>query len=453
MTTEVKGRRSWVRATWAASFLVLGGLAGLLLFTERELAQRVDRALETERVHVAHANEVQDHAESTYAALLERWVTGVEERRDRSREVLHQLERLRHHALRLESLEPLSVAESVARAELLVALSLFGNRVHSAIVNEDAPAAIAELAPLKLTIEQATRQLLLVDTAAGQESDVILGALRRKSSLSILGLVATGAAALLLALAWWRRSRSAQRRFEIAEASRRENERVAALRSRFFAHVSHELRTPIVAIQTQTEKLTMPEVEIIRRRIRQAADELLHGINNVLDASKLDHGQLSLRREAVDLERVIRRSVRRAEGLIGDKLLSTMIKVEPGLPMVCADEVKCHQIFTNLLANAIKFTPHGTITVLARREGEKYVYAEVKDTGIGIAQEAKDRIWEPFVQADDTVSSRFGGTGLGLSLVKTLVRMQDGEVGVISNLHQGACFWLILPVFRGEVGA
>jgi signal transduction histidine kinase len=448
MTPLARSQRSLARATWSISFLLLGGLATFLLITERELAQRVDGALETERVHVAHAQDVQDHAGRAYTALLERWVTGTGQASDRSRLLLDQLEELRHSALRLEQLSPLSEAESSARSELLVALALFGNRLNSAIVNEDAPAAIAELGPLKQTIEQATQQLLMVDTEEGRKSDVVLGELRQKSSFAIQGLIGTGAAALLLALAWWRRSRSAQRCLEVAEASRRENQRAAALRSRFFAHVSHELRTPIVTIQTQTEKLTSPEVEMVRRRIRQAADELLHGINNVLDASKVDHGQLALRREEVDLERVIRRSVHRCEGLIGEKLVKTVINIEPGLPPVCADEVKCHQIFTNLLANAIKFTTEGTITVSARREGEERVYAEVKDTGIGIADDAKERIWEPFVQADETISRQYGGTGLGLSLVRTLVTLQHGEVGVISHQHRGACFWLKLPIHR-----
>ncbi len=133
--------------------------------------------------------------------------------------------------------------------------------------------------------------------------------------------------------------------------------------------------------------------------------------------------------------------------------MKIVIEVAETLPTIVADTVKLHQVVTNLIANAIKFTESGTVSVSATRRDDQQVTIEVRDTGIGIPEAALARIWHPFEQADDTISSRFGGTGLGLSLVKALVALHGGEVGVNSKPGEGTCFWIRLPIVHSSAAA
>jgi signal transduction histidine kinase len=325
--------------------------------------------------------------------------------------------------------------------------------VQKALINEDGPAAISEIGEYTAAIDAATEQVLTIDSAAGQVTDTQVLALRRNSTLAMAGLVLVGAGAFALAFVWWLQKRRSDRRYRAAEAARSEQERAACMRARFFAHLSHELRTPIIVIQNLTTQLSDPSCLAVAKRIRQAADELLHGINNVLDSSKLQIGHQSMRIEAVDIEDVIRRSVHRCEGLVGTKNLEIVVDIEQNLPMIAGDIVKLHQVFTNLIANAIKFTDQGQVLVRATPSNVGLIRIEVIDSGIGIAEQALTRIWKPFEQADDVISSRFGGTGLGLSLAKTLVELHKGTVGVHSKLGEGACFWVTLPVAQTAVAA
>ena len=445
--------RSIRRFVLGVPALALVALTLGLFAIDRELQVRIDEALATERVHVGRARMVRESAEKAYVGMLERWILPLAQRTDQSRIVTQQLSDLRAATTAFVELEPLSATESEARTKLLVGLALFSNRVQKALINEDGPAAIAEISEYTASIDEATRQVLSIDAAAGHVADTKLLELRRKGSLAIAGLALTGACAIGLSAIWWWQKRRADRRYEMAESARREQEQAALLRSRFYAHLSHELRTPIVVIQNLTDKLKEPAVAATGKRIRQAADELLHGINNVLDSSKLESGSQDLKLEAVDLEQIIRRSAHRCEGLIGVKDVKIVLEISEGLPHIVADIVKLHQVVTNLIANAIKFTESGTVLVRAGKGDDGLVTIEVKDTGIGIPETALARIWQPFEQADDTISSKFGGTGLGLTLVKSLVTLHGGKVGVSSQPGEGTCFWIMLPITQRSAAA
>ncbi len=433
--------------------LALVALTLGLFAIDREFQGRIDEALATERVHVGRVRMVRESAEKAYVAMLERWILPLAERTEQSRSVTRLLSDLRTTTTAFVELEPLSASEAEARTKLLVGLALFSNRVQKALINEDGPAAIAEISEYTASIDDATRQVLNIDAAAGQRVDTKLLELRKRGSLAIAGLVLTGACALALSALWWRQKRRADRRYEVAESARREQEQAAKVRARFYAHLSHELRTPIVVIQNLTDRLTEPPVLATGKRIRQAADELLQGINNVLDSSKLESGGQDLKLEAVNIDQVIRRSAHRCEGLLGLKDVKITLEISDDLPAIVADVVKLHQVVTNLIANAIKFTEAGTVSVRAFKLDERLVAIEVQDTGIGIPEVALARIWQPFEQADDTISSKFGGTGLGLSLVKTLVVLHGGEVGVNSKPGEGTCFRIMLPICHRAAAA
>ena len=447
-TLKLKNTVLW----WVPLGLLLA-LASLLIAAEHELQLRIDNALATERVHVGRARSVWEGAQKTYVAMLERWIRPEPERLDRAKAGGRDLEELRRATEGFASLTPLNRTEAGARSSLIVALALFSNRVQKALINEDGPAAIAEIHETIDAIHRATAQVLTIDSAAGRVTDTQMIALRKKSGAAVLGLVVIGAGACVHAFIWWLQKRRADHRWQTAESARREQEQAAEVRARFYAHLSHELRTPLITIQNLTTELDHPQDLSTAKQIRQAADELLHGINNVLDSSKLETAPQSLRLESVDIGQVLRRSVHRCEGLIGIKDIELVVRLGENLPSIVGDSVKLHQIFTNLVANAVKFTERGRVEIEARRQDNHLLRVEVSDTGIGISEQAMSHIWQPFQQADDSISSRFGGTGLGLSLVKSLVDLHRGDVSVTSTPGVGTCFRVTLPIAQVAAAA
>lgn len=166
----------------------------------------------------------------------------------------------------------------------------------------------------------------------------------------------------------------------------------------------------------------------------------------MLDAAKLKSGQVQLLMEDVQLGEVLGRCVSRCSPLIGGKEVELVVELEPELPRSRSDFVKLQQVFTNLIANAIKFTERGRVTIRATRAGPREIVVDVEDTGVGIAPEALDAIWAPFEQADQMVTRRFGGTGLGLSIVRTLLPLLQASVAVHSAPRVGTRFSVTLPV-------
>jgi len=438
---------------WWLPFGLLVGMASLLAAFEHDLQSGIDQALENERIHVGSARTVRELSQRAYVDMLERWIRPTSELAERAIQVQRDLDNLRDGAESFARLTPINRTEVEARTTLIVALALFSNRVQKALINDDGPAAIEEMHEYTRAIQEGTDQVLTIDSAAGRLSDTQMIDLRQKSTAAITGLVLIGAGACIHAFVWWLQKRRADRRYQAAESARLEQEQTNQVRAQFYAHLSHELRTPLITVQNLTAELREPSVIPTAKRIRQAADELLHSINNVLDSSKLEAGRLELRPESIHIEQVIQRSIHRCEGLIGTKQVTIAVQADAGLPLIIADVVKLHQIVTNLLANAIKFTERGVVRVRVMHTNQHSLRLEVSDTGIGIPKEAMSRIWEPFEQADETISSRFGGTGLGLSLVKALVELHHGEVGVTSIPGEGTCFWFALPIAQESSAA
>ncbi|HVY47366.1 MAG TPA: HAMP domain-containing sensor histidine kinase, partial [Minicystis sp.] len=235
----------------------------------------------------------------------------------------------------------------------------------------------------------------------------------------------------------------------VAAAQRAEAETRARLRNEFFAGMSHELRTPLSAALGFAASLRAggqdeAAVVDVGARIETVCRDLLGIINNILDAAKLESGHVELLVEDVDVGEAIRRVMRKCEPLAAGKPLALDVDVSPDVPRVRADFVKLQQVLTNLVANAIKFTDRGAVRVAARRDGA-LVAIEVADTGSGIAPAALAGIWTPFRQADGSIARRYGGSGLGLSIVKGLVTLMRGSVDVRSTEGAGSVFTVRLP--------
>lgn len=229
------------------------------------------------------------------------------------------------------------------------------------------------------------------------------------------------------------------------------------LKSEFVANISHEVRTPISAVLGMTELLMdtplSGEQDSFVKIVNESAQSLLTIINDILDFSKMEAGRLEL--EVIDLN--VRSLVEGCADWLASsarrKRLALMTYSDPSIPQfVKGDPVRLRQVLLNLASNAIKFTETGEIIVKATkfRETEERVVIlfQVSDTGIGLSEAARKRLFQPFAQADGSTTRKYGGTGLGLSISKRLVEMMGGEIGVTSEEKRGSTFWFTVPLER-----
>lgn len=237
---------------------------------------------------------------------------------------------------------------------------------------------------------------------------------------------------------------------------------VDRMKSAFVANVSHELRTPLTAIKGYVEVLLAGMTGDLTDRqkhfltiIRNHADRLVNLVNDLLDLSRLESGRIRIQPEKVELEPLLREVVRDFRRRIQKekRQLELRREVEEALPAVYADAKRTEQILANLLENAIRYTPDGgTITVMARRYDENFVVIAVQDTGIGIAPEDQDKVFERFYRGHHPLVLASPGTGLGLPIVRQLVEMQGGRIWLESEgiPGKGTTFYFTLPIYTGQ---
>ncbi|WEK58683.1 MAG: ATP-binding protein [Candidatus Brevundimonas phytovorans] len=240
------------------------------------------------------------------------------------------------------------------------------------------------------------------------------------------------------------------------EIAQEETRRAAQVRDRFFANISHEVRTPLNAVLGLASalahtSLTDRQTQMLSL-ITGAGDSLRRVLDDMLDLSKMQAGQFRLAPAPFDLRADIAAVVemRRATAEARDVALSAVFS-DAAQGRVLGDGVRISQIVSNLVSNAVKFTPAGTVEVrvdvTAGADGDR-LRIEVQDTGIGFDSEAAERLFNPFVQADDTISREFGGTGLGLSICRSLAELMGGEISARSAPGKGSLFTVVLPIQR-----
>jgi PAS domain S-box-containing protein len=244
-----------------------------------------------------------------------------------------------------------------------------------------------------------------------------------------------------------------KRRVEAALAQAKDEAQAASrAKTAFLANTSHEIRTPLNGVVGLARMLQQPDLDDETRRhyldqMLDSAESLSGLISDILDLSKIEAGRLTLEsvpfalRDMLGTMRMAYLTLAQARGL------SFKIDVAEDVPAwVVGDPVRLRQILSNYLTNALKFTESGSVAVQVRRLDEEHIRIEVSDTGPGISAEMQARLFQPFTQADESTTRRFGGTGLGLSICRELAALMGGQVGCESTPGQGSTFWAELPL-------
>ena len=242
-----------------------------------------------------------------------------------------------------------------------------------------------------------------------------------------------------------------------------EAEKANALKTQFLAHMSHEIRTPMNAIIGMTTIAESAD-DIERKnnalsKIKDASTHLLSVINDILDISKIEAGKFELSSAEFDFESTLRRVVTVIQFRAEEKRQKLAVNIDGSIPVyLTGDDHRLAQVITNLIGNAIKFTPdEGSISVntllLSNLDGICEIQIEVTDTGIGISPEKQINLFEPFVQAESSTTRSFGGTGLGLAVSKSIVEMMGGKIWVESALGKGSTFGFTVKLIAGVADA
>jgi len=238
------------------------------------------------------------------------------------------------------------------------------------------------------------------------------------------------------------RTQEAQTARRIAEAANRS-------KSEFLANMSHEIRTPMNAIIGMTQLLLdSPLSQHQRDYLRKSlfsSKALLGVLNDILDYSKIEAGHLEMEKSPFSLESVLRASSDLVAERIEEKALELFIEIDPDVPdRVVGDPLRLGQVLNNLLGNAAKFTEQGVIhlrvSLRERGASEVLLTFSVRDSGIGMSEDAVKRLFQPFCQADSSITRKYGGTGLGLTISKQLVALMSGEMSVTSEPGKGSTF-------------
>lgn len=310
---------------------------------------------------------------------------------------------------------------------------------------------LSKAAPNLWRLKKPVSASLFTVSAIAVAALLLAGRPERVAIEALLAGVLLGSLATFMAL------RAQLKRRDEASRVQEIDRKAVELKSEILNEMSHEIRTPLNAIiglldLMSTDRMTPEQVENLRT-IQFTSGNLLLLVNDVLDYSKLHEGALQLETIAFDAERVVRNIVLAQESIARGNGVELVGAWDASTPRwVRGDPTRFAQILTNLVSNAVKFSPRGKVEVRgAWKDGR--ISLVVRDTGVGIAPDRQERIFKPFAQADASTAREFGGTGLGLAIVKKIVDVSGGSIRLESALGKGTTFRVELPWVEAPLGA
>lgn len=239
------------------------------------------------------------------------------------------------------------------------------------------------------------------------------------------------------------------------EAARIKADAASEAKSKFLATMSHEVRTPLNGILGIVEIMKDTNLSEIQQdymeTVKYSGEALLAILNDILDFSKIEAGKFQFEYIDFNIDRLAHSVVMLMRSRAEEKGLKLSYEIDPDIPkFLNSDPTRLRQVLLNFIGNAIKFTDRGSVTLLIRhitfkKDNEKYIRFEVKDTGIGLSEEARSGLFQEFVQADSSISRKYGGTGLGLAISKNITELMGGKIGVRSSEGEGSTFWFRVP--------
>ena len=303
-------------------------------------------------------------------------------------------------------------------------------------------------------------QLIVTSIEKQEQAEAVSQALSVQEVLTknlliifLLGTITFIVLVILIAIIMRDISRNSTYNAQLIEA-KQYAENLLRLKEQFLANMSHEIRSPLSAIVGVSRQLSKTELNGKQKEyvdvLNSSSNHLMAVINDILDYSKLATGKLRLESREFSPREVVNDTVKLFEARANEKGLQILSNIDQSLPhIVVGDDFRLRQVLINLLSNAIKFTEQGSIivsgAVVRKTDDSVKIQFTVADTGIGISPEMQSQVFEEFTQADGGISRKFGGTGLGLTIVKKLVELQGGEISLTSEPNEGTIIRVVIP--------